>query len=92
MNGRSPSLGTRRLARGAILGVAAIGIVGVAAVGAVIALGVLAAGALAHATLRLARGARTRPATADGVIDGEYRVVRDGEGSAAHQLRRLPQA
>lgn len=71
---------------------AAVGIVGVAAVGAVIALGVLAAGALAHATLRLARGARARPATADGVIDGEYRVIRDGEDSATHQLRRLPQA
>jgi hypothetical protein len=92
MNGRSPSLGTRRLARGAILSLAAVGIVGVAAVGAVIALGVLAAGALAHATLRLARGARTRPATSGSVIEGEYRVIRDGEGSAAHELKRLPQA
>lgn len=92
MNGRPTPLGTRRLVRGAILGVAAVGIVGVAAVGAMIALGVLAAGALAHATLRLARGARPKTGTGDGVIDGEYRVIRDGEGSAAHQLRRLPQA
>jgi hypothetical protein len=91
MNGRSPSLGTRRLARGAILGVTAVGVVGIAAIGAVIALGVLAVGALAHATLRLARGTRAGAGATDAVIDGEYRVIRDGDGSAAHRLRRLPQ-
>lgn len=92
MNGRSSPLGTRRLARGAILSAAAVGIIGIAAVGAVIALGVLAAGALAHATVRLARRAAGRTGSPDPVIDGEFRVIREGERSAARQLRRLPQA
>jgi hypothetical protein len=92
MSGRSPSIGSRRVARAALVGVAAAGIIGIAAVGAVIALGVLATGALAHATLRLARGARAERVPQDRVIDGEYRVIEDGERSAAHQLRRLPQA
>lgn len=91
MNARSSSFATRRIARGAIIGVAAIGIVGLAAVGAVIALGVLAVGAIAHGTLRLVRGVRPRPAHGDGVIDGEFRVIREPGRDAAGNLRRLPQ-
>jgi hypothetical protein len=91
MNGRSSSQTTRRIARGAIVGVAAVGIVGLAAVGAVLALGVLAVGAVAHAALRLTRRSSARAAATSDVIDGEFRVIREPANDASVRLRRLPQ-
>lgn len=92
MNGRTSSQTTRRIARGAIVGVAAIGIVGLAAVGAVLALGVLAVGAVAHAALRLTRRTSARATANTGVIDGEFRVIREPGNVSSVTLRRLPQA
>lgn len=92
MNGRTSSQTTRRIARGAIVGVAAVGIVGLAAVGAVLALGVLAVGAVAHAALRLTRRPGARATGTSDVIDGEFRVIRDPGSDSSATLRRLPQA
>ena len=64
----------RRPFRNTLIGVGVIGVIALAAIGAVVGLVLLAAGALVHFSLRGLRNVAS-PATRDGVIEGEYKVV-----------------
>jgi hypothetical protein len=85
---RPASFRPRRLVRAVLLFVGLFAVIGLAMVGALIALGVLAIGAVVHGVLSLVRGASTAApaASADTVIEGEYRVVVDGRGGGGKPL------
>jgi len=69
---------SRRPVRNTLIGVGVVGVIAIAAIGAVIGLVLLAAGALVHFSLRALRNvaASASPVGRDGVIEGEYKVVR----------------